>query len=158
QALPDRLAWLHYHRSQLMGAPQLFTWRTGTRWLLIIVLPVACLALVLWIAIGAYHRPVPADAGNTAGSPAPIEETPLVMGKRLYANYCTACHGDTGDGNGPAAKYLNPKPRNFGEGKFRLVSTVNRLPTDQDLLRVLERGMPGSAMFPFAHLSEKDRQ
>jgi mono/diheme cytochrome c family protein len=141
-----------------MRAPQLSTWRTGTRGLLIIGLPVACLALVLWIAVGAYRRPVPADEGETARSVAPIEEQPLVMGKPLYANYCAACHGDTGDGNGAAAKYLNPKPRNFGEGKFRLVSTVNRLPTDQDLLRVLERGMPGSAMFPFAHLSEKERQ
>src|SRR5262249_48223589 len=96
--------------------------------------------------------------GMAAGSVTPIEDTPLALGKRLYANSCSACHGEKGDGNGPAAKYLDPKPRNFGEGKFRLVSTVNRLPTDQDLLRVLEPGMPGSAMFPFAHLRESDRR
>jgi mono/diheme cytochrome c family protein len=79
-------------------------------------------------------------------------------GKELYANYCVQCHGETGDGNGPAAKYLNPKPRDFRSGKFRVVTTVNRVPSDQDLMQVLTRGMPGSAMLPFAHLSEADRQ
>jgi len=98
------------------------------------------------------------DAGNATEPEAGPEEIQLATGKQLYANYCSACHGEKGDGNGPAAKYLNPKPRNFGEGKFRLISTVNGRPTDQDLLRVLERGMPGSAMFPFAHLPEVDRQ
>jgi cytochrome c len=101
---------------------------------------------------------MPAEGDTAKESATPPEMTQLAVGKQLYANYCTACHGEKGDGNGPAANYLNPKPRNFGEGKFRLVSTVNRLPTDEDLLRVLERGMPGSAMFPFAHLSESDRE
>jgi mono/diheme cytochrome c family protein len=41
---------------------------------------------------------------------------------------------------------------------FRIVSAVNRVPTDEDLLRVITRGLPGSAMFPFAYLSESERQ
>src|SRR5262249_55742499 len=57
-----------------------------------------------------------------------------------------------------AARFVYPRPRNFGEGKFRIVSTVNRLPTDADLMHVLNHGMPGSAMFPFAHLPEGERQ
>jgi mono/diheme cytochrome c family protein len=85
-------------------------------------------------------------------------EEPLARGERLYRGYCVQCHGEKGGGDGPAAKFLHPKPRHFGEGKFRLVSTVNRIPSDQDLLFVLEHGMPGSAMFPFAHLPESDRQ
>jgi mono/diheme cytochrome c family protein len=51
-----------------------------------------------------------------------------------------------------------PKPRNFQDGKFRLATTMNRVPSDDDLMHVIARGMPGSAMFPFAHLSELDRQ
>jgi mono/diheme cytochrome c family protein len=85
-------------------------------------------------------------------------EGPLAMGERLYRDNCATCHGEKGGGDGPAAKFLQPKPRNFGEGKFRLVSAVNRVPSDQDLLFVLEHGMPGSAMFPFAHLAETERQ
>ena len=72
--------------------------------------------------------------------------------------YCAACHGENGDGNGPAARFLYPKPRNFREGQFRLVTTTNRVPSDEDLMRVLERGMPGSAMFPLGHLAEADRK
>lgn len=99
-------------------------------------------------------RPTDQPAGPATAPP----EEPLAMGERLYRDNCAACHGDKGGGDGPAAKFLQPKPRNFGEGKFRLVSTVNRVPSDQDLLFILEHGMPGSAMFPFAHLSETERQ
>jgi mono/diheme cytochrome c family protein len=82
----------------------------------------------------------------------------LAQGKLLYAQHCAACHGDTGVGNGLAARFLNPKPRDFSEAKFRLATTVNSMPTDDDLMRVIVRGMPGSAMFPFGHLSEDDRK
>jgi mono/diheme cytochrome c family protein len=90
--------------------------------------------------------------------PPPPEGDRLAAGKQLYGSYCAQCHGDKGDGNGPAAKFLYPKPRDFGEAKFRLVTTTNRVPSDDDLMRVISRGMPGSAMFPFDHLSESDRQ
>ncbi len=79
-------------------------------------------------------------------------------GPQLYVRYCAGCHGENGDGNGPAARFLNPKPRNFREGQFRLVTTMNRVPSDEDLMRVVARGMPGSAMFPLGHLSEVERK
>jgi DMSO reductase family type II enzyme heme b subunit len=85
------------------------------------------------------------------------EVTQASEGEQLFANYCAACHGEKGDGNGPAARFLYPKPRNFGEGKFRLASTENHVPTNADLMNVITRGMPGSAMFPFGHLSEEER-
>jgi mono/diheme cytochrome c family protein len=82
----------------------------------------------------------------------------LGKGKPLFASYCAACHGENGDGNGPASRFLNPKPRNFRDGKFRVITTTNRVPSDDDLMHVVERGMPGSAMFPFGHLSQSDRE
>jgi mono/diheme cytochrome c family protein len=93
---------------------------------------------------------------TAAASPTPEDQ--LAAGKQLYASYCASCHGDDGDGNGLAARFVHPKPRNFRDGKFRLVTTVNRVPSDDDLMYVIDRGMPGSAMFPFAHLSESDRR
>lgn len=86
------------------------------------------------------------------------EETALAAGKLLYETNCLQCHGERGDGIGPAAVFLYPKPRDFRSGKFRLVTTSNRLPSDADLMQVISRGMPGSAMFPFGHLAEGDRQ
>jgi mono/diheme cytochrome c family protein len=102
-----------------------------------------------WVAFG------PRDL--SFGQP-PVKTTPdVTVGKQLYANNCAACHGDKGDGNGPMARFLYPRPRNFGEGKFRIVSTLNGKPTDEDLLTVINRGMPGSAMFPFRHLSSDEK-
>ncbi len=34
-------------------------------------------------------------------------------GARLYLSNCTSCHGESGDGRGPRAYFINPKPRNF---------------------------------------------
>jgi len=31
----------------------------------------------------------------------------------IYSQKCASCHGAKGKGDGPAGKYLNPKPRDF---------------------------------------------
>ena len=80
----------------------------------------------------------------------------LQRGVSLYARHCVLCHGHSGAGDGPAAAYLVPSPRAFTMGSFNLVSTVNSVPSDDDLLRVLRRGMPGSAMPSWAWLPEAD--
>ena len=38
-------------------------------------------------------------------------------GKESFTMYCVACHGEKGDGNGPAGAALNPKPGNFTDAK-----------------------------------------
>jgi len=81
-----------------------------------------------------------------------------MSGTQLYSHYCAACHGEDGDGQGPAARFLYPKPRDFRPGAFRMVTSANGVASDADLMRVVERGMPGSAMFPMGHLSEAERR
>ena len=66
----------------------------------------------------------------------------------VYNHACAWCHGKDGRGDGPAAfsinKYLSPRPRDFTRGQFKLRSTPSgQLPTDDDLLLTLERGIPG---------------
>jgi mono/diheme cytochrome c family protein len=39
----------------------------------------------------------------------------LDAGRAHYLVNCTACHGTAGDGAGPRAYFINPKPRNFVE-------------------------------------------
>jgi DMSO reductase family type II enzyme heme b subunit len=80
-------------------------------------------------------------------------------GQLIYEQQCAACHGATGDGNGPASVWLYPKPRNFSAGQFKIKSTPGQaLPTDDDLLQVITRGMPGSSMPSFSYLSEQERR
>lgn len=80
------------------------------------------------------------------------------LGTQLFARHCAACHGERGDGLGQVAEFLFPRPRNIRKGRFRLVSTKNSVPTRDDLLAVLERGMPGSSMPSWAHLSEQEKE
>ncbi|MFC5302935.1 c-type cytochrome [Azospira restricta] len=45
-------------------------------------------------------------------------------GEKLYMATCATCHGKKGDGKGPRAYFIRPKPRNFLDPAFR--STFNR--------------------------------
>ena len=84
----------------------------------------------------------------------------LVLGKQLYTANCAACHGDAGDGKGVAAYLLFPRPRNFQRSEFKLRSTPEGvLPTDEDLMKTVSQGIPGTAMFAFSEaLSEGERR
>src|SRR5262245_59720348 len=81
----------------------------------------------------------------------------LALGKKTFEKECVACHGSAGDGQGDAAYLLYPRPRDFTTGQFRIISTWDNVPTDEDLFRTISRGMPGSAMPSWAHLSEDTR-
>jgi len=87
--------------------------------------------------------------------------TPIFLehGKTVYSQNCVACHGAKGDGNGDAAAFLLPKPRDFVAANFRLRSTTTgQLPTDVDLFRAVSFGMAGTPMPPWKHiLNENDR-
>lgn len=106
-------------------------------------------------------QPVSNPRGAGEAPPSPSAATPsltpeLQRGQVLFARQCALCHGDAGDGAGRFAYLMNPRPRNFQKGKFKLVTTDNRVPNDEDILRVITRGMPGSAMPPWGHLPEAD--
>lgn len=89
--------------------------------------------------------------------PLPPSPKLLTLGKQIYNKQCAACHGADGRGNGPASYLLYPKPRDFVAAKYRLVSTWDRVPTDQDLFNTITRGMPGSAMPSWEHLPREQR-
>src|SRR5687768_9821271 len=40
-----------------------------------------------------------------------VDRRHLALGRDVYQRQCQNCHGVTGDGQGPAAQYLNPPPR-----------------------------------------------
>ena len=81
----------------------------------------------------------------------------LTRGQKTFEKECVACHAPSGNGEGPAAYLLYPRPRDFTAGQYRLISTWEGVPTDDDLFRTISRGMPGSAMPSWAHLPEETR-
>jgi mono/diheme cytochrome c family protein len=89
--------------------------------------------------------------------PPPSSPKIIALGKQTYSQQCAACHGAAGRGDGEAAYLLYPKPRNFVAAKYRLVSTWERVPTDQDLFDTISRGMPGSSMPSWSHLPAEQR-
>jgi mono/diheme cytochrome c family protein len=81
----------------------------------------------------------------------------LEAGKKTYDKNCAQCHGDKGDGQGPAASHLIPGPRDFTSGKFKLRTTPSgALPTDDDIRRVIRSGMPYTSMPPWPKLGDDE--
>jgi len=67
----------------------------------------------------------------------PIRAQDQAEGRKLYASYCTSCHGDKGKGDGAAAKSLPTKPADHTNGAF-----MNQL-SDQFLIDVIAKGGGG---------------
>jgi len=81
----------------------------------------------------------------------------LKQGAAVYSKYCVLCHGVTGDGNGAAAAYMVPKPRDYRPGVFKFTSTTyGAKPLHEDLMRTVKRGIRGTSMPSFALLPPKD--
>jgi mono/diheme cytochrome c family protein len=103
--------------------------------------PRACFAVLIasvWAAQIASVRVTAQDVGT---------EAQRESGKKLYLQYCSQCHGEKGDGEGYATPHLSPRPRNFTTAKFKVRTTANgALPTHQDLVNIIRRGMPYTSM------------
>jgi mono/diheme cytochrome c family protein len=83
----------------------------------------------------------------------------LQHGRQVYTQQCAGCHGTTGDGQGPAGRYLNPPPRDYRNGVFKFTSTPRGAkPTREDLRRILKYGAKGTSMPAFRFLSEEDTE
>ena len=110
----------------------------------------AALVLLLLFCGGDTHAQE-SHIGNLTGN--------VKRGKALYERYCIFCHGKYGDGRGESAPFLDPKPRDFTTGVYKFRTTPSgELPTDEDLLRIITMGMPGTAMDHFGDLPEPDRR
>lgn len=71
-------------------------------------------------------------------------------GKQVYTANCMACHGAEGNGQGPAAMALTPKPTDFTKPAF----WDGR--SDEALASTVKTGKPGTSMAPFPQLNEDD--
>jgi mono/diheme cytochrome c family protein len=70
-----------------------------------------------------------------------------------FRQYCGSCHGNTGDGQGVAARYLYPKPRDLLNGKIRLATSSNMIASGDDIKAILLNGVPNTSMPSWKQLS-----
>ena len=108
------------------------------------------LAVLAALALPAckYHDPEPfREMQVLAGYEVPPEI--LNFGREQYTLYCYACHGENGDGRGPASRYLRPPPRDFRLATFTFGRAIDGLPHDDDLKRIVRGGLKGTAMLPW---------
>lgn len=90
------------------------------------------------------HPPVQVDM--TAGLPNGLKGD-VKRGGAFYVSNCATCHGARGDGAGPRAYFINPKPRNFVEDSSR--QRLNRLA----LYAGVTEGRLGTEMPAWKHVS-----
>lgn len=91
------------------------------------------------------------SAGAALAAGPKVTPALLEKGKAIFSANCVTCHGEQGDGNGPAGAYLNPKPRNFAKDKFKAGDKP------QQVFNTVTKGLPGTAMVGFPQLPEEDR-
>jgi len=90
-------------------------------------------------------------AGSDEAMPNPIAATEdsIARGSEVYAASCVACHGDTGLGDGPAAKALDPPPANLHEDHVQVL-------TDGAMFSIIHNGVEGTGMPAFEGAIEED--
>jgi len=84
-------------------------------------------------------------------NPYPADEVTLKRGETIFMSFCIGCHGPVGDGQGPAALYLDPPPFNF-----TYLRKVNG-PIGGMLYHQVMNGITGTAMPPFKTELESEK-
>ena len=77
----------------------------NTSWIWAIIL---CIPLALF----AHEWNAPEEDAQRP-NPVPKDAAAIERGQKLYQQFCANCHGKKGQGDGPLAAALNPKPSNL---------------------------------------------
>ncbi len=78
--------------------------------------------------------PPKAEATAAVASGDPIDQK--------YQTFCATCHGAAGDGAGPGAAALNPKPRNFTDAAWQASAS------DERIAKVIKEGGASVGLSP----------
>ena len=77
------------------------------RWLL-----AGAIFALMPLALFAHDWDAPEQAAQRS-NPVPKDAAAIERGQKLYEQFCANCHGKKGQGDGPLAATLNPKPSNL---------------------------------------------
>jgi mono/diheme cytochrome c family protein len=102
---------------------------------------------VMFVALGCSRKAAEPAEEPAAPAPAPEAAAPATeastatadanAGATLYSTDCVTCHGPKGQGDGPAAAGLNPKPANFAAGSFKYDANGNGTPGEIDDIKAI---------------------
>ncbi|MFQ5343887.1 MAG: c-type cytochrome, partial [Anaerolineae bacterium] len=96
------------------------------------------------------HHDVPEEAAAVE-NPIPATEESVVAGATIFAQNCAVCHGETGEGDGPAAAALEEKPANLHEDHVQELS-------DGALFWIISHGVAKSPMPPWDNILTEDER
>ena len=89
-----------------------------------------------------------------AGCAGESDDGAVAQGKALFTrNGCAVCHGPDGRGDGQIAATLKPPPRDF-----RDPAAYKNGHSKAAIARTIQKGMPGTSMPGYGHLSAEDRE
>ena len=95
----------------------------------------------------AHQHPEAAKMQN----PIPNQPASLETGKKLYADLCAACHGDTGKGDGAMAAFTgDPPPSDLTDAEWKHGST------DGEIFVTIRDGIDGTGMKDFKDMKPAD--
>jgi len=94
-------------------------------------------------------RTIPPIDPTVAGVSSPDA---LAKGRDLYKANCASCHGDNGQGDGPAGLFMNPRPRNF-----QVLTGWTNGPKISEMYKTLEEGIVRNGMASYNYLPPADR-
>jgi mono/diheme cytochrome c family protein len=89
------------------------------------------------IAVGILLGWIFTGIGHTAATP--VTQRDREEGQTIYERHCAECHGPEGRGDGRLATSLSPRPGN-------LISAQTSAKSDQELLKIIAKGRPRTAM------------
>lgn len=129
--MTKKISGLLYHRGRknpLRNFDRLYKWLVA--------------GLVILIATSEFRlAQASAETGSAAGvkvaaksSASTISEHARATASELFGDRCAVCHGQNGDGNGPGAANLNPKPVDFRDSKWQ------RSVTDEKITKAIVYG------------------
>jgi mono/diheme cytochrome c family protein len=76
----------------------------------------------------------------------------LKRGKALFEQNCVSCHGPAGQGDGPGAAGINPRPRDFTKA-----DGWKNGPQLLAIYKTLDEGIKGSSMTSYNYVRARDR-
>ncbi|HEX2913923.1 MAG TPA: cbb3-type cytochrome c oxidase subunit II [Chloroflexia bacterium] len=73
-------------------------------------------------------------------SAVPPTQRSLLHGKQIFTTNCIGCHGQFGDGRGPASTFMKPDPANFQRPELQVAAS------DGQFYQYILLGLPGTSM------------